>query len=121
MLLKRIFVIVAFVILMQPAFAHGPSKIKLSLDAETHVLNVEILHKVRNGEGHFIEWVKVFLNGEEIILQTIGLQPAKEGVKVLYKIPELKDGDEIKVTAKCNKIGKKSAKLTFKKVMNESR
>jgi hypothetical protein len=53
-------------------------------------------------------------NKEEIITQIVSKQETKSSGKVVYKLVDVKAGDTIKVTTKCNKFGKKSAKLVLK-------
>jgi len=91
--------------------AHPASKVDLSFDKETSVLTVNFDHKVKDIDKHFIFEILVYLNGEKIIEQILEKQDNLETGEVFYKIIDSKPGDEIKVSIKCNKFGKKSAKL----------
>ena len=93
--------------------AHPASKVDLSFDKETSVLTVNFNHKVKDIDKHFILEIRVELNGEKIIEQMLEKQDNLETGEVFYKIVDAKPGDEIKVRTKCNKFGKKSAKLTI--------
>ncbi|MDP8221599.1 MAG: hypothetical protein P9X26_09645 [Candidatus Stygibacter frigidus] len=91
--------------------AHPASKVDLSFDKETSVLTVNFDHKVKDIDKHFIFEILVYLNGDQIIEQKLEKQDNLETGEVFYKIVDAKPGDEIKVSIKCNKFGKKSTKL----------
>jgi len=91
--------------------AHGPKKILLSFDKDTQTLTADIQHKVKNIESHYISEVIVFVNDKEV--KTVSYEKQSEKLNELVEIPleNIKEGDEIKLSAKCNKFGKKSSKL----------
>jgi desulfoferrodoxin (superoxide reductase-like protein) len=93
--------------------AHPAKEVTLSFDQVTSILTVNFEHKVKDAGEHFIDEIKVYLNKEVIVEQTITLQDNLETGTVVYKIVEAKAGDKIKVKTKCNKIGKKSAELVI--------
>jgi hypothetical protein len=93
------------------AYAHAPQGLELMFDPETKQLHVSFTHKVNDMDRHFIDEVKVEYNGEEIIEQKPSLQENKDGGTFIYKIPEAKVGDKIKVMMNCNKIGKRSEEI----------
>jgi len=93
--------------------AHPAKEVTLSFDQETSILSVNFVHKVKDTEKHFIEEVTIYLNKEQIILQTITKQDNLESGVFVYKIVEAKKGDNIKVVTKCNKFGKKSAEIVI--------
>lgn len=93
--------------------AHPASEINLEFNKETHLLTVDFAHKVKDAEKHFILEVIVNLNKEEIITQKLAKQDNTENGSLVYKIIDAKPGDKIKVSIKCNKIGKKSTEITI--------
>lgn len=111
--MKKSLLTMVVLIISSLLLAHPASKVEISFNTESKVLELSFSHKVKNVESHYIEEVKVELNGEEIILQSIASQENLEGSTLMYKIPEAKVGDEIEVITKCNKFGKKKAKLTI--------
>jgi hypothetical protein len=70
------------------------------------------MHKVGDENKHFILDVKVEVNKKEIITQLFSKQETSDGGELIFRIPDLKLGDEVKVIAECNKIGKKSTNFT---------
>lgn len=114
--MRRIIAPMLFLILLAgaAAFAHAPAKIVLSYDAETHMLSVEFMHKVRDPANHFIKTVSVNLNGTEIIVQTADMQETAEGGTYVYKIPQVKPGDTIEVVLECVKGGKMKKTMEIK-------
>lgn len=93
--------------------AHPASEVNLEFDNDTHLLMVNFVHKVKNAEEHFIIGVIVYLNNEEIIEQKIAKQDNTESGSLVYRIIDAKSGDKIKVSIKCNKVGKKSNEITI--------
>jgi len=85
----------------------------LKFNKETGELTVTIQHKVKNVENHFIDEIILEINDEEIEIKEIDKQSSIQNEIVTFKLKDYKKGDEIKVVAKCNQFGKKSAKLTI--------
>jgi hypothetical protein len=101
--------------LVSIAWAHPPSAINITFDAETQVLRVAIPHGVSNPKGdHYIDKVVVSLNGKEIITQLIASQYSSQEQVVLYQLIDVQKGDEIEVYAKCSKFGDRKATLEVK-------
>ena len=109
--MKKSLLTIVVLVISSLLLAHPASKVEISFNTESKVLELSFSHKVKNVETHYVEEVKVELNGEEIILQQISSQENLEGSSLMYKIPEAKVGDKIKVITKCNKFGKKKGKL----------
>ncbi|NOR86251.1 MAG: hypothetical protein GQ527_01440 [Bacteroidales bacterium] len=95
------------------AMAHGPKKIQLTFNKENHTLSADIIHKVKNIEKHYISNITIYVNGEEVLSKDYEKQLDKGHELVKFDMEQLKDGDIVKLTAKCNKFGKKSAELTI--------
>lgn len=92
------------------AFAHPPSKIEASVDGE--MVNVTIMHNVKDRANHYIYKVVVTLNDKEIIDKRETRQLDDEKQVEVFEIPGLKAGDKLTVEATCNKYGSKTLELT---------
>lgn len=111
---KRIlFAILTVFIFSLGAMAHGPKKVKLSFDKTSSTLTADIAHKVKNVEKHYISKITIYVNGEEVKSKTYEKQTDKAHELAEFNIADLKSGDVLKLTAKCNKFGKKSAEITI--------
>lgn len=97
------------------AFAHPPSAINITFDAETKILRISIPHGVPDPQGdHYIDKVVVWLNGKEIITQLIASQYSPQEQVVLYQLIDAKKGDKIDVYANCSKFGDRKASFEIK-------
>ena len=101
--------VIAVVLLLAagPAFAHGPSAIEASYDLDTHILRILALHSVRNADEHYVNKIKVELNGKKIVEQRFQSQTDREHQETLFMIRDAEVGDEVEITATCNISGKK--------------
>ncbi len=91
------------------AFAHPPSQILARFDSETHLLEVRIPHGVATAKGdHYISEVRVFRNGEEILVQYLASQFSPQEQKVQYLIVDAEKGDTLTIYARCNRFGEKT-------------
>lgn len=103
----------AVIFISLSSIAHSPKKMKLKFDSDKKTLSVDIAHKVKDVSSHFIAKVTIFVNDIEVITETYDKQSEKLKEQLVFDMKELKSGDKIKLIAKCNKFGKKSAKLTI--------
>ena len=111
--MKALFTCMCLICMMlSVAHAHAPSGLVLEYDVEEHLLTVMVMHSVAKINNHYINKIEVALNGDKIITQQIDSQSSPESQDVQYIIVDAEIGDEINVTAHCNIIGIKSAKLT---------
>jgi len=94
-------------------FAHPASKVEVTFDKETQILNVSFDHKVKDAENHFIFEIKVYHGKKEVITQEISRQETMEGGNFQYKLIDVKPGDKLKIRTNCNKTGKKSATIVI--------
>jgi len=108
-------IVLALIILLSSLtlFAHPASKVELTFDRETQILNVSFEHKVKDAEDHFIFEIKVYNGKKEVITQEISRQETLEGGNFQYKLIDVKPGDKLKVRTNCNKTGKKTAKIVI--------
>lgn len=96
------------------ALAHPPSQILAQFSAETHVLEIRIPHSVADAKGdHYISEVRVFRNGEEIIVQYIASQFSPQEQRVQYLVIDAQKGDTLTIHARCNKFGDKRIDLVI--------
>lgn len=104
--------VIGFILFSGVAFAHPPSTINATFDQDTKILTVQVLHNVPNPTGdHYIQEIKVKLNGKDMILQYF-LTQASSGVQnAQYLLIDAKSGDTIEVYALCNKFGDKTITL----------
>ena len=96
---------------LQPALSHPPGEVKLSFNAESHLLKVEALHPTKDVLKHIISKVEIKLNEKDLIEQIFLSQMNTEFQEVTFFIIDAKPGDEITVIAHCNVYGKKKGKI----------
>jgi len=95
------------------ALAHPPSQIAASFDPETSLLTIRILHSVPDPRGdHYIDEVRVFLNGKEVIRQYFFSQLSAQEQQAQYLIVDAKKGDVLEVFAHCSKFGDRKVQPT---------
>ncbi len=92
-------------------FAHAPRTVNLTYNNTDNTLQIEAIHEVRNVERHYIDEIKIYVNGAEKKIVTFEWQSDSEKEEYSYKIGNLKKGDIVKVDVSCNRIGSKSAEL----------
>lgn len=109
---QNVFMLLVALFISFGAMAHAPKKVILSFNKEKGTLEATIIHKVKDIKDHYIKEVVVYVNDIEVITKTYQVQTEKADEKVAIPLENIKEGDEIKLTAKCNKLGKKSAKIT---------
>jgi len=112
--MKRMLLCIALISVWVLLSAHPATDVKLNYDSKTKILAVSFNHPVKNADDHFIYEIEVKVNKKEVVKQTIKGQETLQGGEYLYKMIDLKPGDEVKVTTDCNKTGKKSAELIIK-------
>jgi hypothetical protein len=66
---------------------------------------------VKDVSDHYISDIIVYVNDEEITTTTYEKQTDKLNEIVEIPLENIKNGDVIKLKAKCNKFGSKSAKI----------
>lgn len=113
---RRLVVLVSVFILFSASnvFAHPPAKIDLSFLPGQKLVEATIYHPVSNPNSHFIDKVAVAVNGKEVLVHKVSIQDDNEKQVVIYRIPDVKEGDIISVEADCNKSGKLKKELEIK-------
>lgn len=105
---------ILFVILTSNVtLAHPPSQILVTFNPETALLDIRILHGVREPRGdHYISEVRVFRNGEELILQRFLSQSSAQEQRAQYTVVDAEKGNVLEIYALCNKFGDRKVALT---------
>ncbi|MGC9362252.1 MAG: hypothetical protein ACP5F3_04910 [Candidatus Syntrophosphaera sp.] len=112
--MKQLLAMIAFLGCVAMLFAHPASNIDASYSAQNKTLTISFDHKVGDPADHFIQGVEVRLNDRMIISQVNTAQDSETGGTFIYRIPNLRKNDVIKVTLICNKTGKRSASMILK-------
>lgn len=107
---------ILFLLTLVPAylFACPAKKVELAYNKETKILSMVIDHPVTSTKGHYIDDIKILVDGKEVktikpIKQFSLTQDRQE-----LEIGILEDGAKIEVKTHCNQSGNKSGKLTVK-------
>lgn len=95
-----------------PAAAHPPSDVAVSYDKEKGILTVTITHSVGDPHGHYIDEVTILMQGKPLEASTYTSQPERSTFSYTYEF-DGKSGDELTVTAVCNRFGSRSASITL--------
>jgi len=106
-------VIAALLLLSVSAFAHAPSEMELSFDKESSQLTINIDHGVRDGNSHYIDKLTIKVGKKDILVHLISSQETNEGIMLTYRLPDLKAGTTLEVTASCNRIGKMTRNIVI--------
>lgn len=112
--MKYILILALMISFAAGLLAHPASNVTLSYDAKTQLLTLGFEHSVKNPADHFISGVAIKVGGKEVISQSLNLQEKAVGGTLVYKLIDLKEGTVVEAITECNKVGKKSAKLTIK-------
>jgi desulfoferrodoxin (superoxide reductase-like protein) len=104
--MKKIFLqaITVVLFLSVSAWAHAPKKIDITV--KDKLVEIKIEHPVRDPFDHYVRRITVKHNGVQVAKENFVRQDKDEQLFEI-KIPELKKGDKIEVTARCSEFGKK--------------
>jgi desulfoferrodoxin (superoxide reductase-like protein) len=94
--------------------AHAPKEVTLVFDLSQAVLQVNVLHPVKNPETHYIKRIRVYVNEEMVAETTYEKQDSDTSHSAVFTLKEVKAGDEIQAKATCSRIGAKKASITVK-------
>lgn len=104
--------VMACLFLALPAAAHPPSDLAVGYDPEQGILTVTVTHSVGDPSGHYINEVTVRTPGRVLKTSTYTSQPDRSTFSYTYEI-DGRSGDELTVTAGCNRFGSRSASITI--------
>ena len=111
---KRAAILLFGMILLNAALhAHPPSAIKLSLDPNTHLLQVTVMHDTQKPKEHFIKTIQIQINGKDAVKQVFSSQTDAQKRAATYLLEDVKAGDQISASGECNMYGKKTEILKF--------
>lgn len=86
------------------AQAHPPKDVILHYDVSSRTLAIKVLHTSSDPNRHYIDRIKIAVNGNVIIEKTPNRQNNTE-LKLEVLIPHAKTGDRVQATAFCNRGG----------------
>ncbi len=87
-----------------------PAK-KIILSYNHGLLYIEVIHPVKNVNSHFIDMIKIMVDGKEVKKIKLTKQSSPEAEIQELVITEIKPGCTVEVKTHCNEFGNKSAKL----------
>jgi hypothetical protein len=112
-LLSALAVLALIIILAsaKTASGHTPQDMVLEYDYDSRILNVTITHPVSNDPEHYIEKVKIKLNGDNLLEEKYDSQPDEDTFTYSYNV-DAADGDSIEVVAECKVSGEIQRTIT---------
>ena len=96
------------------AVAHPPSDIKFDYNAKEKTLKITVVHGSRDISQHFIDTVKVTIDGMEMVKQTFMSQFNDKGQEVSYIVIDVKEKSKVQVYAHCCMSGDLSKEIEIK-------
>lgn len=114
--MRRYILMVIFMLLFicQAAYAHPPSRMRMSYDKPSRTLKITITHAVTNPESHYVKEVVVKIEGDDVLEHRLSEQETDNTQFVQYSIPDVESGDLIRVEVHCSSFGKRMKELTIK-------
>ncbi len=94
----RIVVMALLIFCPRPAAAHPPSDVKLSYDAPTATLHIEVAHVAKNLREDGIRQLVIYKNDQELSRVTIIRQTTPDGLTKDFSL-EAVEGDALRVRA----------------------
>jgi hypothetical protein len=106
----------ALAFLFQPAVAaaHPANDIKFEYNAGEKRLAITVIHGIRDSSKHFIDSLKVAIDGKEMIKQIFMSQYDNKGQETAYIIIDAKEKQTVKADSHCIKGGDFSKEFTLK-------
>jgi hypothetical protein len=90
------------------AKAHAPNGMSLGVSSNPQTLNVLIYHEVEDPNTHYVNLVRIYVNGSEVLNTTYTSQPLTGGGTYNYLL-NYTVGDRIEVFASCVQGGSMTA------------
>jgi hypothetical protein len=110
----KIGIIAVLCILPFYLFADPAKKVNLTYSPDSKTLRIEAIHPVANVSGHFIDVIKILVDGKEVKVIKPTKQSSLKAETLEVEVGSLKKGSKIEVKTHCNQFGDKSGKLTVK-------
>ena len=108
--------LLVFAALCVPAsvLAHPPSDIKFDYNEKEKMLKITVVHGSKDISKHFIDTVKVSIDGMELVKQSFMSQFNDKGQEASYIIIDVKLKTKVKVDAHCSKGGDLTREIAIK-------
>lgn len=103
---KLLLTLMSAIIICTPLYAHPAEMVELKWNEAVSVLDVSILHPVKNTANHYISKIVVSVDGKAIEEKTLKFQSDSRTEHVQFEIKDMKKGSKIEVEATCNVFGK---------------
>ncbi len=88
-----------------------PAK-KVNLTYQDGKLKIEVIHKVKDPQKHYIDQIIINIDGKDVKTITQNHQNSKDSE--LLEIPiDLKKGNKVKVITRCNEFGIKKGEMSI--------
>lgn len=97
-------VLCLFLVIGNIVIAHAPSSMNLEYNSVTERLTVDITHSVADGDTHYVDNIRVTVNGETEINQDYTSQSGSS-FTYTYEDVYANETDTIEVLANCNQGG----------------
>ena len=107
-------ILTLMVIMPLSLFADPAMKVPVTYDKETKKLHIVALHPTTNVTAHFIDEVKIKVDGKEVKDLKLKKQSSLKEEVLDVEIADIKTGSKIEVNTHCNQSGNKTGKLTVK-------
>ncbi|MCB4792278.1 MAG: hypothetical protein LHV68_10390 [Elusimicrobia bacterium] len=108
---KTYFIFFTLILNAAVLLAHPAKDTTLSFDNKTKMLSVSVLHDSRDRKKHFIEEIRVSVNGKELVKQNFQSQTSNASQDASYVLIDVKPGDEVAVKSECNLGGSLVTKM----------
>ena len=115
---KFLAILAGLIFLTQTAYAHPPSGISIAYKESTQAFTATINHRV-SGKGHFINKIKVMLNGKEIQSKTFAFQNNKRIVSFTFPEPVYMLGDVLTIEVSCNRTGPSTKDFSIDRILEQ--
>ncbi len=113
--MRKIFILFVFFFLTAcAAWASPPTSIDIAYDVKTKSITATIYHQSYNVKKHYINVVKMSINGVLIDTERFNWQHTAKEQTAVFSIPDVKPGDTILIEAFCNKGGKRAQDIKIK-------
>ena len=103
---KLLLTLMSAIIICTPLYAHPAEMVELKWNEAVSVLDVSILHPVKNTANHYISKIVVSVDGKVIEEMSLKSQSDPGTEHAQFEIKDVKSGSKIEVEATCNVTGK---------------
>lgn len=110
---KALLTLMIMLLICTPVFAHPAKTIELKWDKTTSVLDVSIVHPVKNTSTHYISRIVISVNGKVVEDIKLKSQSDSNVVHETFEIKDVTKGAKIEVETTCNVFGKRKNSITI--------